>query len=149
MSHCDAPCPMLLHWVDRDAPLPVTTDASRVVLLVEDDPDVRGLVEFRLKREGFEVRIAADGEQALALMEGEPPDLVIMDVMIPYRSGYEVLAEFRKNPVWSQVPVIMLTGRGREEDVSRGLSAGANDYLTKPFRPAELLARVHRLLRPR
>jgi len=140
---------MLLHWVDRDAPLPVTTDASRVVLLVEDDPDVRGLVEFRLKREGFEVRIAADGEQALALMEGEPPDLVIMDVMIPYRSGYEVLAAFRKNPVWSQVPVIMLTGRGREEDVSRGLSAGANDYLTKPFRPAELLARVHRLLRPR
>lgn len=127
----------------------MTTDAKRVVLLVEDDPNIRGLVEFRLKREGFEVCMAADGEQALALMEGEPADLVIMDVMIPFRSGYEVLAAFRNDPAWSKVPVIMLTGRSREEDVSRGLAAGANDYLTKPFRPAELVARVRRLLRPR
>jgi DNA-binding response OmpR family regulator len=76
-----------------------------------------------------------------------PPDLVVLDVMIPFRNGYEVLAEYRKDGPWSRVPVIMLTGRGREDDVARGLAAGANDYLTKPFRPVELLARVNRLLR--
>jgi DNA-binding response OmpR family regulator len=127
----------------------VTNEARRVVLLVEDDPNIRSLVEFRLKREGLEVRMAVDGEEALAQMQGDTPDLVIMDVMIPYRSGYEVLAAFRSNPAWSQVPVIMLTSLGREEDVTRALTAGANDYLTKPFRPGELLARVQRLLRPR
>ena len=126
----------------------MTTNAGRVVLIVEDDPNISSLVEFRLKREGFEVRIARDGEQAIAQMENPPPDLVIMDVMIPFRDGYEVLAAFRKNPAWSLVPVIMLTSRSSEQDVARGLSAGASDYLTKPFRPGELLARVHRLLRP-
>ena len=123
--------------------------AGRIILVVEDDPDLRKFVVFLLTREGYEVRVAVDGEQALALMGEPPPDLVILDVMIPFRSGYEVLAEYRKSETWSRPGVIMLTSRNREQDVARALAAGANDYLTKPFRPVELIARVNRMLRPR
>ncbi len=125
------------------------TGAGRVILVVEDDPDLRKFVEFLLTREGYEVRLAADGEQALALMGEPPPDLVILDVMLPFRSGYEVLAEYRKSETWSRPAVIMLTSRNREQDVARALAAGASDYLTKPFRPVELIARVNRMLLPR
>lgn len=121
-------------------------EAQPIIFLVEDDPDIRNFVAFLFEREGYELRCAADGEQALAALELPPPDLVILDLMIPFRSGYEVLAELRKNEAWSTVPVLMLTSRNREQDVARGLSEGANDYLTKPFRPLELLARVKRLL---
>ena len=124
-------------------------EAKRVVLVVEDDPDIASLVRFRLEREGYAVRVASDGEQALAQLDSPPPDLVVLDVMLPFRSGYEVLRVLRDRDAWSRVPVIMLTSRSREEDVARGLSGGANDYLTKPFRPAELLARVRRLLDPK
>ena len=125
------------------------TGAGRVILLVEDDVEMGKFVAFLLQREGYEMRLVVDGEQALELMGQPPPDLVILDLMIPFRNGYEVLAEYRKSEPWSRVPVLMLTGRNREEDVARALAAGANDYLTKPFRPVELLARVNRLLRPR
>ncbi len=120
--------------------------SMQTVLIVEDTQAISTLIEFQLKRVGIGVSHAVDGEQAIALLAGPPPDLVILDVMIPFRDGYEVLAELRKTPAWAQVPVIMLTGRDREVDVVQGLSAGANDYLTKPFRPVELLARVNRLL---
>lgn len=119
------------------------------ILVVEDDSDLANLIRFCLVREGFEVRQAADGEQAqqeFALPQR--PDLVVMDVMMPYRNGYELLADLRQRPAWNQVPVIMLTGRGREEDVVQGLNLGASDYLTKPFRPSELVARIRKLLRP-
>ena len=121
----------------------------RTVLVVEDDPPLAKLIQFCLAREGFEVRQAADGEQALQEFDqAQLPDLVLMDVMLPYRSGYELLAELRRRPTWNQVPVIMLTSRGREEDVVQGLDSGANDYLIKPFRPPELIARIRKLLRP-
>lgn len=121
----------------------------RTVLVVEDDPPLAKLIQFCLAREGFEVRQAADGEQALQEFDqAQLPDLVLMDVMLPYRSGYELLAELRRRPAWNQVPVIMLTSRGREEDVVHGLDSGANDYLIKPFRPPELIARIRKLLRP-
>ncbi len=120
-----------------------------VVLVVEDDPNIASLVDYRLSREGLSVVHAADGEQAMEQFGKPPPDLVILDVMLPYRDGYELLAELRQRPGWSEVPVIMLTSRSREEDVARGLSIGANDYLVKPFRPAELVARVQRLLAPK
>jgi len=130
---------------DSGTPAP-QAGAQPIVFLVEDDPDIRNFVAFLLEREGYELRFAADGEQALAALELPPPDLVILDLMIPFRSGYEVLAAYRKNESWSQVPVLMLTSRNREQDIARALSEGANDYLTKPFRPLELLARVKRFL---
>ena len=125
----------------------MVSDRKRVVLLVEDDPGITGLVRFRLEREGYEVRHAADGEQAMQEFDNpDRPDLVLMDVMLPYRNGYELLAELRARPGWAGIPVLMLTSLGREQDVVQGLGGGANDYVVKPFRPAELLARVHKLL---
>ncbi len=119
----------------------------RAILVVEDDHHLAELIKFRLMREGFSVRVAADGDQALAEFDRLPlPELVILDVMLPYRNGYELLADLRARPGWAQVPVIMLTGRTKEEDVVQGLNLGANDYLAKPFRPAELVARIHKLV---
>jgi DNA-binding response OmpR family regulator len=121
----------------------------RTVLVVEDDPHLAKLIQFCLDREDFEVRLAADGEQALQEFDlPQRPDLVIMDVMLPYRNGYELLADLRQRPAWNPVPVIMLTSRSREEDVVQGLDSGASDYLIKPFRPSELMARIRKLLRP-
>jgi len=121
--------------------------STRTILVVEDDHHVAELVKFRLQREGYEVRHAADGEQALRELDHPAlPDLVIMDVMLPYHSGHELLAEMRRRPAWGQVPVIMLTGRSQEEDVVQCLKLGANDFLSKPFRPAELMARIQKLL---
>lgn len=122
-------------------------ERKRLILLIEDDPGIAGLVRFRLEREGFEVRHAADGHQALREFDNPAvPDLVVMDVMLPYRNGYELLADLRARPSMASVPVLMLTSRGKEEDVVRGLRGGANDYVLKPLRPVELLARVHKLL---
>jgi DNA-binding response OmpR family regulator len=124
------------------------TQSPSVILVVEDDNHLAKLIHFCLVREGFEMRHAADGEQALQEFERpELPDLVVMDVMMPYHNGYELLANLRQRPLWDHVPVIMLTSRGREEDVVQGLDLGASDYLTKPFRPAELIARIRKLLR--
>jgi DNA-binding response OmpR family regulator len=124
-----------------------TVEKKRTILMVEDDPAIAGLVRFRLEREGFTVRHASDGEQALKEFDNpEVPDLVMMDVMLPYRNGYELLGDLRARPALASVPVLMLTSRGREQDVVKGLAGGANDYVLKPFRPAELLARVHKLL---
>jgi DNA-binding response OmpR family regulator len=118
-----------------------------VILVIEDDADLTRLLQFRLEREGFRVRHAADGRQGLsALAEPPLPELVILDVMLPFMNGFEVLARIRENPDLAGVPVVMLTSSGREEDVLRGLKAGAVDYLTKPFRPPELMARIRGIL---
>lgn len=120
---------------------------ARTILLVEDDPDLARLVRFRLEREGWEVRHVADGERAQREFSvSPPPDLVLLDVMLPYRNGYELLADLRSSKGWEGVPVLMLTSRGKEQDVVKGLRLGANDYLVKPFRPAELVARARKLL---
>lgn len=122
--------------------------AKPAILVVEDDPDIAKLIIFRLKREGFEVRLASDGEQAQREFSvSAPPALVLLDVMLPYRNGFELLADMRGRKGWESLPVLMLTSRGKEQDVVKGLRTGANDYLTKPFRPAELIARIRKLLR--
>jgi DNA-binding response OmpR family regulator len=114
------------------------------ILIVDDDVELVGLLRFALTTAGYEVAAAFDGEQALQRLHEHMPELVILDVNLPIRDGFEVLAELRRT---SQVPVMMLTVRAGEEDEVRGLDLGADDYLHKPFSPRALLARVRSLLR--
>jgi two-component system phosphate regulon response regulator PhoB len=117
------------------------------LLLVEDDSALSELLEYRFSGEGYEVRATPDGDEALLLAEEDPPDLVILDWMIEGTSGIEVCRRLRRNERTARVPIIMLTAREAEDDRVRGLDTGADDYLTKPFSPRELLARVAAVLR--
>ncbi|WBY15632.1 phosphate regulon transcriptional regulator PhoB [Erythrobacteraceae bacterium WH01K] len=120
---------------------------SASLLLVEDDPALSELLEFRFTREGYRVRTTADGDEALLLAEEDVPDLVILDWMIEGTSGIEVCRRLRRERSTAHVPIIMLTAREAEDDRIRGLDTGADDYLTKPFSPRELLARVSAVMR--
>lgn len=117
------------------------------VLLVEDDPLTAALVRHRLARDGLEVHGFEDGLEAFAAVRGGGHDLVILDVKLPGMDGFELLERIRALPDTGSLPVVMLTGMGREEDIVRGLQLGANDYVLKPFSPAELSARIRRLLK--
>ena len=117
------------------------------ILIVEDEAAVVTLIEYNLEREGFEVSIARDGREALLAVDENPPDLVVLDWMLPEVTGIEVCRQFRRRQSTKAIPVIMLTARGEEADKVRGLGAGADDYITKPFSPAELVARINALLR--
>jgi len=117
------------------------------LLLVEDDKTLADLLVWHFEREGFAVRSATDGEEALLLAEEDPPDLVILDWMIEGISGLEVCRRLRRKAATANVPIIMLTARGEEDDRIRGLETGADDYVTKPFSPRELIARVGAVLR--
>ena len=116
-------------------------------LIVEDEEDIAFLLRFLLERNGFQVVHAADGKDALARLDGDPPGIAILDIMLPYHDGIEVLERLRALPHWRNVPVLMLTAKAREADIVRALELGADDYVTKPFQPEEVLARVRRLLR--
>lgn len=118
------------------------------VLLVEDEPQIREILEFYLGGEGFEVECMADGESARSLVfTAPPPDVVLLDIMLPYTSGLEVLEAIRASAAWKDVPVLMLTAREAEEDVVKAFDLGADDYVTKPFPLDELVARINRLLK--
>ena len=117
------------------------------MLLVEDDRALADLLIWHFERQEFEVRRTADGEEALVLAEEKAPDIVILDWMIEGISGLEVCRRLRRNSATANVPIIMLTARGEETDRIRGLETGADDYVTKPFSPAELVARVGAVLR--
>jgi DNA-binding response OmpR family regulator len=121
------------------------TTAGRV-LVVDDDADIRGLVEFKLQQAGFEVMTADDGAGALSMVENWKPDLVVLDVAMPGLSGYDVCKRFRSDPTMERVPVIMLTARTQATFSTLGYMAGADLYLTKPFSPRELVERVESLL---
>ena len=121
--------------------------SGKALLLVEDDQALAELVAFHFERAGFSVTSTGDGEEALLLAEERRPDLVILDWMIEGVSGLEVCRRLRRRPSTRDVAVIMLTARGEEEDRIRGLETGADDYLTKPFSPKELLARASAVLR--
>ena len=121
--------------------------APREAVVVEDDADIAQLLRFIVEREGFKVTLCADGRAAGERVDsGNPPALVILDVMLPYASGFDLLSSIRKSSTWAKVPVLMLTAKSREADVGRALDGGANDYVTKPFQPAELKARIRRLV---
>ncbi|QMW22018.1 phosphate regulon transcriptional regulator PhoB [Sandaracinobacteroides saxicola] len=117
------------------------------VLLVEDDAHLVELVRYNLDKEGFDVVQTHDGEEALVLAQEEAPDLVVLDWMIANLSGIEVCRRLRRAPATAGIPIIMLTARAEESDRIRGLETGADDYVTKPFSPRELIARVRALLR--
>ena len=115
-----------------------------IILVVEDEESVRELLRLYLEKEGFQVELASDGEEALKKMSRISPDLVLLDLMLPKKDGWEVCREIRKT---SYVPIIMLTARGEEFDKVLGLELGADDYVAKPFSPRELVARIKAVLR--
>ena len=117
------------------------------ILLVEDDASLVELVSYNLEREGFDVVCTGDGEEALVLAQEEKPDLIILDWMIANLSGIEVCRRLRRAPATANLPIVMLTARAEEADRIRGLETGADDYVTKPFSPRELVARLRALLR--
>ncbi len=117
------------------------------VLIVEDDTALSELLQWHFNSEGYDVRATADGEDALIMVREDLPDLIVLDWMIESLSGVEVCRQLRKARESARVPIMMLTARGEEEDKIRGLKTGADDYLTKPFSPRELLARAEALLR--
>ena len=117
------------------------------LLVVEDDPALAELVEFRFRAEGYAVTVTPDGDEALLLASEEVPDLVILDWMIEGTSGIEVCRRLRRSKATAHVPIIMLTARGSEDDRIRGLETGADDYLGKPFSPRELVARANAIMR--
>jgi two-component system, OmpR family, phosphate regulon response regulator PhoB len=116
------------------------------ILLVEDDPDIRHLVGYKLRKSGLEVIDVADGHSALRSARENPPDLVLLDVRMPKMSGLEVCRELRAGPLPATVPIIMLTARARPQDLEQGYAAGATDYIIKPFSPRALQERVEAAL---
>jgi two-component system, OmpR family, alkaline phosphatase synthesis response regulator PhoP len=119
---------------------------AKKVLIADDEPNIVTSLEFLMKKSGYEVVIARNGEEALALVESFAPDLVLLDVMMPRRSGYEVCQKMRERAEWRHIKIVMLSAKGREAEVSKGLSLGADAYVTKPFSNRELIAKVGGLL---
>jgi DNA-binding response OmpR family regulator len=119
---------------------------TQKILIVDDEPNIVISLEFLMKKEGFEVAVAADGEEGLARVASFRPDLVLLDVMMPKKSGFEVCEAIRSNPDNAGIQVVMLTAKGRDTEVAKGLALGADAYVTKPFSTKELLAKVKAML---
>jgi DNA-binding response OmpR family regulator len=116
------------------------------VLVVDDEASIVLSLEFLMKQAGYRVRVANDGEAALAAIAAEPPDLVLLDAMMPKRDGFDVCQTVRANPAWAGMRIIMLTAKGRDIERDKGLALGADDYITKPFSTREVVERVRQLL---
>lgn len=116
------------------------------ILIADDEPNIVLSLEFLMKREGYEVRVAENGDDALAQVAEFMPDLVLLDVMLPRRNGFEVCQQIRASPQSPNVKVVMLTAKGRDTEMQKGLALGADAYITKPFATKELVARVKDLL---
>ena len=118
------------------------------ILIVDDEPNIVTSLEYLMKREGFEVEVAADGDAGLKAARERHPDLVLLDIMLPKMNGFEVCEKIRADPGCRGMKVVMLTAKGRQVDNSRGLAAGADLYVTKPFSTRDLVAQVKQLLVP-
>lgn len=116
------------------------------ILICDDDPLLVDLLEYRLANRGYDVVVARDGSEAVALLEQDIPDAIVLDAMMPVIDGYEVLRRVRENEKTANTPVLMLTARRQEQDIVGALELGASDYLVKPFIPEELMARLSRLM---
>ncbi len=121
--------------------------STRDILIVEDEADILELVRYMLEREGFSVRVAESGEEAFKQIRTSLPDLILLDLMLPGMDGHEICRRLRASRDTSETPVIMLTAKGEEQDVVKGLNLGADDYVTKPFSPKVLLARIQAVFR--
>jgi two-component system, OmpR family, alkaline phosphatase synthesis response regulator PhoP len=121
-------------------------DMEKTILIADDDPNIVISLEFLMKREGFRVVVATDGETALKAMSDKQPDLILLDIMMPGKDGFEVCRQIRAKPDWQSVKIIMLTARGRDTDMAKGLALGADVYLTKPFSMRDLVLHVKQLL---
>ena len=119
---------------------------AKKILIVDDEPNIVTALEYLLQKSGYEVLLALDGEAALKQVEANRPDLVLLDVMMSLKSGYEVCQRMRERAEWKDIKIIMLSAKGREAEVNKGLSLGADSYVTKPFSNQELLARIGALL---
>lgn len=119
---------------------------SKKILIVDDEPNIVLSIEFLMKREGYDVATANDGQEALDMLADAKPDLVILDVMMPRKNGFEVCSEVRANAAYAGLPILMLSAKGREAEVKKGLSLGADAYITKPFSTHDLVAKVNELL---
>jgi DNA-binding response OmpR family regulator len=131
---------LFLHPADR------RRNVSKKILIADDEPSIVAALEFLLQRNGYEVHVARNGEEALELVEAHNPDLVLLDVMMPRKSGYEVCARLREREEWRHIKIIMLSAKGRDAEVNKGLTMGADVYVTKPFSTRELLAQIKGLL---
>jgi CheY-like chemotaxis protein len=120
----------------------MTGEQRSLILVADDDDDVRELVVFRLERAGYEVVTASDGQEAVAVALERPPDVCVIDVMMPRLDGYEVTERLRASPDLAEVPILLLTASVQEAAVNRGFDAGASDYIKKPFSPHELVERI-------
>lgn len=116
------------------------------ILIADDEPNIVVSLEYLMQREGFDVRVAANGDEALAQVEEFAPDLLLLDVMLPRRNGFEVCQKLRADPRWRDLKIVMLTAKGRDIEMQKGLALGADVYITKPFSTKELVARVKHLL---
>jgi DNA-binding response OmpR family regulator len=119
---------------------------SKKILIADDEPNIVTALEFLLQRNGYEVHIARNGEEALKLVEDCNPDLVLLDVMMPVKSGYDVCTRIRERADWRHIKIIMLSAKGRDAEINKGLSIGADHYITKPFSTQELVAKINGLL---
>lgn len=119
---------------------------SKKILIADDEQNIVISLEFLMKREGFEVMVASDGDAALARARVDHPDLILLDVMMPKRNGFEVCQAIKADPALQDIKILMLTAKGRDTEVAKGLAMGADGYMTKPFSTRELVSRVSQLL---
>jgi DNA-binding response OmpR family regulator len=119
---------------------------SKKILIVDDEPNIVISLEFLMRRDGFEVAVAQDGEEALRIIREQRPDLVLLDVMMPKLNGFEVCKQVRGDPALTDTRIIMLTAKGRQAEVAKGLALGADGYITKPFSTRDLVVQVRSLL---
>ena len=122
---------------------------TRKVLVVDDEPNIVLSLKFLISQQGYEVRTAGGGEEALKALAEQVPDLVLLDVMMPKPDGYEVCQKIRATPEWKDIPVIMLTAKGRDVEKQKGFAMGADDYITKPFSTQELVVKVREMIEER
>jgi len=114
----------------------------KTILIADDEPNIVISLEYLLEHDGYQVQVARDGQEALDAIARQPPDLVLLDVMLPRVSGFDVCQKIRENPAWQHVRIVMLTAKGREVEMTKGLALGAHAYITKPFSTKELLAEI-------
>jgi DNA-binding response OmpR family regulator len=119
---------------------------AKKILIADDEPNIVTALEFLLQRSGYEVLIARNGDEALKALESARPDLVLLDIMMPVKSGYEICKRIRERPEWAHIKIIMLSAKGRDAEVNKGMAMGADLYVTKPFSTRELVDKVKGLL---